>query len=39
MKQLEITEKLLKYNTFVFINFSKTFCEYIRTENLSNKIA
>ena len=27
-----------EYNVFVFINSSKNFCEYMRTENMSNKI-
>ena len=33
------SKKLLQYNIFVFINFSKHFPEYIRMVNSSNKIA
>ena len=34
----KIFKILFKCNVFVFINSSKNFFEYIRTENLSNKI-
>ena len=29
------SKKLLKYNSFVFIKFSRIFCEYIRTKNVT----